>query len=69
MKIYDAIVMVPTKVRIKTTAPAGVPTTNAAHDAIESMGGIGKVKCLLHSMEFVSEGVTDPHDPQGLHSA
>lgn len=69
MKIYDAIVMVPTKVRIKTTADKGLPTTNAAHAAIEQMGELEKVKPVLHSMEFVSEAPSKPDEPQGLHLA
>lgn len=67
MKIYDAIVMVPTKVRVKTEADSA-QLTNVAHAAVDQMGGIGKTKPFLHSMEFVSEEAPVV-EPTGLHLA
>jgi len=68
MKIYDAIVMVPTKVRIKAQASAA-QLTDVAHGAVDQMGSIGKVKPFLHSMEFVSEEASPSVPPEGLHLA
>jgi len=68
MKTYDAIVMVPTKVQIKTQG-AGGQLTNAAHAAVDQMASLGKIKPFLHSMNFVSEEVIASPEPEGLRLA